>query len=231
MNLEDVIQRGTRASQPAANTVPTGTLYFVTAENVFERSNGTIWESVSSGGVSGGSGGSGFSSGYALTLLNPIDEYDPISIPGPAGPIGPTGAAGSSAVQVARVTLSEAQIESWSTSPIDLVAAQGADKINILIGFTIEINITVAYGDGPSMSIVYAGDTTNLLSTTPSSFLTSTGKKLMCTTPIGNVLFNYGTFDPRNKAVRLKGSSNPTSPGTGVATGVVNLAYFVAQTT
>lgn len=45
--LEEVIQRGTRAAQPAANSVPVGTLYFVTDEFVIERSSGSAWESFS----------------------------------------------------------------------------------------------------------------------------------------------------------------------------------------
>jgi hypothetical protein len=53
--LQDVIQRSTRAAQPAANTVAPGTLYFVTGENVLERSDGTTWQTYSSpsgGGLS-----------------------------------------------------------------------------------------------------------------------------------------------------------------------------------
>jgi hypothetical protein len=48
MKLEDVILRDTRAAQPAANTVPIGTLYFVTDEDVTERSDGATWETYSS---------------------------------------------------------------------------------------------------------------------------------------------------------------------------------------
>jgi hypothetical protein len=43
-DLDDVHQRGTRAAQPAATAVPAGTLYFVTDENVQERSTGTAWQ-------------------------------------------------------------------------------------------------------------------------------------------------------------------------------------------
>lgn len=52
--LEDVILRDTRANQPAATTVGAGTLYFVTDEDVTERSSGTAWESYSGGGGGGG---------------------------------------------------------------------------------------------------------------------------------------------------------------------------------
>lgn len=41
------LQRGTRASQPAATAVNTGTLYFVTDEGVTERSTGAVWQSFS----------------------------------------------------------------------------------------------------------------------------------------------------------------------------------------
>ena len=59
--LSSVIQRGTRASQPAATTVSIGTLYYVTDEHVIERSTGSAWQSYidamtgdsGSGGVKG----------------------------------------------------------------------------------------------------------------------------------------------------------------------------------
>ena len=43
--LPDVHMRGTRAAQPAANTVSVGALYHVTNEGRTERSNGSAWES------------------------------------------------------------------------------------------------------------------------------------------------------------------------------------------
>jgi len=49
--LSNVILRDTRANQPAATTVPTGTLYSVTDEsNLIERSNGTTWQAYSPSG-------------------------------------------------------------------------------------------------------------------------------------------------------------------------------------
>lgn len=52
--LQDVIKRGTRANQPAATAVSTGTLYYVTDEEVLERSSGSAWEEYS--GAAGGAG-------------------------------------------------------------------------------------------------------------------------------------------------------------------------------
>jgi hypothetical protein len=51
----EILQRNTRANQPAATAVAAGTFYFVTDELVMERSSGSAWESVT---VAGG-GGSG----------------------------------------------------------------------------------------------------------------------------------------------------------------------------
>jgi hypothetical protein len=45
--FQDLIQRGTRAGQPAGTAVPVGTLYYVTDEFVTERSNGTTWDAYS----------------------------------------------------------------------------------------------------------------------------------------------------------------------------------------
>lgn len=50
--LGSVIQRGTSGAQPAATTVPVGTLYFQTDTGVTQRSNGTTWDSYSSSGSS-----------------------------------------------------------------------------------------------------------------------------------------------------------------------------------
>jgi len=44
-SLAAVIIRGARAAQPAANSVAEGALYYVTDENVTERSNGSTWDS------------------------------------------------------------------------------------------------------------------------------------------------------------------------------------------
>jgi hypothetical protein len=53
MRLEDVILRDTRANQPVATAVAAGTIYFVTDELAFERSNGTIWQDITPAAVGG----------------------------------------------------------------------------------------------------------------------------------------------------------------------------------
>lgn len=53
MNLEDVHLRTTRALQPLATAVMTGTLCFITDEGVIEQSLAGIWESYSAAAVAG----------------------------------------------------------------------------------------------------------------------------------------------------------------------------------
>jgi hypothetical protein len=59
MTLATAIQRGTRAAQPAAASVPVATLYFVTDEFVLERSSGSAWQSESAVVLVGDSGAGG----------------------------------------------------------------------------------------------------------------------------------------------------------------------------
>lgn len=57
MKLSDVILTpGTRANQPAAHTVPAGTLYYVVDESRLERSNGVTWDTFAPSGGGGGGG-------------------------------------------------------------------------------------------------------------------------------------------------------------------------------
>ena len=49
--VRDIIQRDTRANQPAATAVDVGTLFYVTDEGVTERSNGTTWDTYADGGT------------------------------------------------------------------------------------------------------------------------------------------------------------------------------------
>src|SRR5262245_12853578 len=71
MMLQNVIRRGTRASQPAATAVSIGTLYCVTDEGlIIERSNGTTWDAYS--GTGSAIGGSGVVPMGRLTLTTAI---------------------------------------------------------------------------------------------------------------------------------------------------------------
>lgn len=51
--FSSLIARGTRAAQPAATSLPAGSLYYVTDESKIERSSGSAWEAFSA--AAGGS--------------------------------------------------------------------------------------------------------------------------------------------------------------------------------
>jgi hypothetical protein len=66
-------RRGLRVDQPLATDVLNGTLYFVTNENVIERSNGTVWESY--GSIGKGTGVTGQLVIYDEEHEDPIDYF------------------------------------------------------------------------------------------------------------------------------------------------------------
>src|SRR5690606_36957574 len=70
VKLSDVILTpGSRANQPAANTVPIGALYYVTDEGRLERSNGVTWDAFAAPPGGGGGGGSGLPN-FSLRTIN-----------------------------------------------------------------------------------------------------------------------------------------------------------------
>lgn len=76
--LSAVIQRGTRASQPAATAVGAGTLYCVSDEgNIVERSTGAVWQAYSPTSATAAievtldGGGSALTTGVKLDLEVP----------------------------------------------------------------------------------------------------------------------------------------------------------------
>lgn len=59
MNFSALVLRGTAAAQPAATSVPIGTLYYQTDTFFIQRSNGTTWDAYSSVVLVGDSGSGG----------------------------------------------------------------------------------------------------------------------------------------------------------------------------
>src|SRR4030095_15607794 len=78
--VPDIHRRGLRSAQPAANTVTIGTLYFVTDENLTERSNGTSWETYS--GISGGGPPSLHASTHSSGGTDPVTLTNLAGFPG-----------------------------------------------------------------------------------------------------------------------------------------------------
>lgn len=100
--LQDVILRGTRAAQPLATSVASGTLYYVTDEAVTERASDTsnsiggAWETYTdTGGVVPPATSSVGGSGMISEDIGHDEPLMMLSVGGGAtGPTGPTGATG-----------------------------------------------------------------------------------------------------------------------------------------
>ena len=68
----------------------------------------------------------------------------------------------------------------------------------------IEIDLPVAYSSNPTYSIVYDGNTTNLLISTMAVAANATLVKKSDSADAGSTGWtNYTKFDPRNKLIRL----------------------------
>lgn len=142
MKLEEVILRDDRASQPAANTVPIGTLYFVTDEEVTERSDGTNWQSYS---------GAGGAAPDTETYLTVADETGVLpnsrqllagtnitfddSTPGERT-VNASGGGGGVILEE-EITLTNAQILALNSSPISFLPAPSTGFAYIPVGWMI----------------------------------------------------------------------------------------------
>lgn len=190
MRFSEVILRGTRALQSAANSVPIGTLYYVTDEFITERSNGTSWDTFSDG-------------------------------------------AGNANVGIALVrrALTKTELEGMNATPIQLVAAQGADKIVLPVLASLEQDVTAAYANNPTQSIIWAGDSVNLINATFAMPFNTINKRFSFFPVAASYTQRLlSTFDPRNKALQIKANAD-LSGTTGNVTAVLIVQYTILKTT
>lgn len=178
-------------------------------------------------------------------IVGPQGNPGPTGSNGPVGPMmvvedGRDGEDGMNVstmfppdVALIRKPITELEFESLNSAPLDIgIPAPGANKIIVPLHAWLEIDLAAAYGTSPTYTIVYDGSTANLMSTTMTVALTSVLTKKSDSVDGGVPTFvNYTTFDPRNKLIRLRGSANPTNPGVGIATAVLNLFYGIITTT
>lgn len=179
---------------------------------------------------------------FLIALPGPQGNPGPTGSQGPIGPAilyieeglqgedgipGPKGDAGSSAslnLHSDTITLSQAAIEGANTTPIPLVTAPGASKILIPAQVGIYINTTTGYSLGQTFSLVYHGNTTNLMSTTFNPAF-NTIRVVAGLFSNNNNSFVFSSFDPTNTALELRLSADLT--GGGATSGVANIVYSI----
>ena len=127
----------------------------------------------------------------------------------------------AAAVQVATLNLTEAQLESGSTTPITIVAAQ-AGKIIWPVEHYVELVVTTGYGTSPTFNMIHNGKTTLLLTAINPSWGTA-GTKRQKQPAVGIT----PAYNPANLALQVKLSANPSTPGTGVAIATIGVMYYV----
>jgi hypothetical protein len=142
---------------------------------------------------------------------------------------GASGGAGggSSGVQIQRASrdFTKAEIESLGTTPITIVSAQGAGTLIVPVSYTHRTTTTDAYTSAPTLQLRYEGNATNAAnSAAPGLTVVATARGYE--TGLGTQ-FSSGTFDPRNKAIQVELSSDPT--GVGDATMTVDVYYVVTS--
>ena len=143
----------------------------------------------------------------------------------------PSGGGGSSDLVVLSRAITELELESINTAPLTLVAAPGADKVIVPIMWHMEFDVIVIYGGSNIiLNLNYNGDTTQLTESNITWAVANLGKRGNWSRVTNTNSMIYTSFDPRNKALQLKGNANPGSPGTGVATAKLNLTYMIATT-
>lgn len=128
---------------------------------------------------------------------------------------------------VVQKTLTEAEIESPNTSPIQLVAGV-AGSVIFPVWCMVKIAVSAGYGGSPTWFLKHALST-DAVSGTATPNLTTATTKYFALGPL--TTRNFVTTDPRNSALQLSASGDPAVPASGVATGEVTLAYLLLPLT
>lgn len=127
--------------------------------------------------------------------------------------------AGAGPITTVQIPITELQLESGNTSPIQLVAAT-TGKIHFPLWAHIKIILTTGYSSSPVWSLRHGGQAPNLTGTINP---TLTGAATTTYHVIGGLNTISYSASPINKSLVLFLNGNPT--GAGSATAVVELTY------
>lgn len=125
-------------------------------------------------------------------------------------------------------TLTELEIESLFTSPKTIITAPGAGLTVVIGSFTLKIVQSVAYGSNPSFQVFPQGSGAAALVTAMTSDLNNARDKFFWRYGIDASVLGVNVAAYTNKPIELSLSADPTTPGTGVATGSGSVVYRIA---
>ena len=133
-------------------------------------------------------------------------------------------------VTLATGTLTEAQIESWSSSPITLISAPSATTAIIPIHASVAFNITALYSSAPSFTIDWGTASAGPFSAAGTPALNSNLNEHLCLlAPIARNYTSQASFDGvEGEPIILAGSADPT--GAGSATAAWSILYYTTTT-
>lgn len=130
------------------------------------------------------------------------------------------------------ISVPQATLELANTTPITLVAAQGAKTVIMPVAWWPELDLTTAYANNPTWSLAYAvAPTLNILDTFT---MATNGAAPATRLQVGqnnnptDRQFTYGTTDPRNSALVFRLNGDLT--GGGAATAKIHFVYRVGGT-
>lgn len=137
---------------------------------------------------------------------------------------------GGSGVLTTTVTLSNAQVGSLSTTPIQLIAAPGANKRILCVGGMVEFNVPSGYGANLTIRIVHGTDQSYsyvLSNNIVGGFGAARNFFVFSVAEPG--VHTAANFDPRNTAVNVKGTTD-IGTGDAAATMKITLHYVTIDT-
>ena len=127
--------------------------------------------------------------------------------------------------RIASASLTELELEALGTTAITVIAAPGADKVICPVRFDVQLVVTTGYTSSPTFKLVHEGDATALTGLANPVW---TGVDTLFSSQVAAAVNRtISGFDPRNKALQIQASADPT--GTGVATAKVRVLYYVAD--
>lgn len=127
--------------------------------------------------------------------------------------------------RIATKSLTELELESLGTTAITVTAAPGAGKVICPVRFDVQLVVTTGYSSSPTFKLIHEGDATALTGLADPVW---TGIDTLFSSQVAvAVNRTISGFDPRNKALQIQASADPT--GAGVATAKVRVLYYVAD--